>query len=373
MINTSAIHVIGNSEKSLIEIELGPHEANELAERARYTDQRTYSNATVRQLTGLMEAGRWVPLSLLTIARHEHRLYLVDGQHRLKAQSEVKNRDSVIRWGVRILDDNPSRLYAMLDTVAAARSHAVRMKSLGVELDGRMLQVCNNAAAFILSHDGLQTPKRGPVLITERDEFVLTHQHMFRLADETIRQIDGAYHRHLYNPPAVAVIVATIQSKTEAACRFWPELFKAGTGPLRGMANAIILDRPEKAPTTYHARMLAHAWNHEMSGGEDPVQHELGGRGADTVVRETTLELDGWVRRDRVTQNHKTPDGRRTAELPETIRCSREASAPRGPTAPGTARMSTACQEPSWIWTTDRRGRQEQRAPSTRRDQRSST
>ena len=298
MIDTSAIRVIANSEQSLIEIALGPQEANELAERARYADQRACSNATVRQLTALMEADRWVPLSLLTIARHDHRLYLVDGQHRLKAQSEVKRRDSVIRWAVRILDDNPSRVYAMLDTVAAARSHAVRMKSLGVELDGRMLQVCNNAAAFILSHDSLQTGKRQPVLLTERDDFVLTHQHTFRLADETIRQIDGAYHRHLYNPPAIAVIVATIQSKTEAACRFWPKLFTEGTGPLREMANRILVDRPEKAPTTYHARMLAHAWNYEMSGGADPVQSELGGRGADTGVRETTLKVDGWVRRD---------------------------------------------------------------------------
>ena len=298
MIETTAIQRIANSENDLIEIELRPHEANELAERARYADQRPCSDATVRQITALMDAGRWVPLSLLTVARHGRRIYLVDGQHRLKAQSEIKNADAALRWAVRIVDGDPARVYAMLDTIASARTHAVRMKSLGVELDGRMLQVCNNAAAFILAHDGLRPPKPGPILITERDEFVLKHQDTFRIADGTIRQIDAAYHRRLYNPPAVAVIVATIQSKTETACRFWPKLFSEGGGPLREMANAILLDKPEKAPATYYARMLAHAWNHHVSGGAHAVQHETAG-GVEIWVRETTLKLKAWTRRER--------------------------------------------------------------------------
>ena len=308
MTENTAIHVIANSENKLIEIELRPHEANELAERTRYADQRPCSEATVRQITALMEADRWVPLSLLTAARHGRRIYLVDGQHRLKAQSAVANAESTLRWAVRIVDDDPAEVYAMLDTIAAARSHAVRMKSLGVRLDGRMLRVCNNAAAFILSHDELRTATPGPVLITERDEYVLDHQDAFRLADETIRQINGAYHPHLYNPAAVAVIVATIQSKTDAATRFWPKLFSEGTGPLREMANAIILDRPEKAPTAYYARMLAQAWNHEMSGGENPVHRDTIS-GAAIAVRETTLKLDAWARRDkkapRALQGHR--------------------------------------------------------------------
>ena len=186
----------------------------------------------------------------------------------------------------------------MLDTIAAARSHPVRMKSVGVELDGLMLRVCNNAAAFILAHGGYRTADDGPVLITERDAFVLEHEQVFRVADETIRQIDAEYHRHLYNPPAVAVIVATIQSKPDVACRFWPRLFTVGAGPLREMANAILLDRPEKTPVIYYARMLAYAWNHELSGGEAPVYRETV-MGGEIAVRETTLVLNAWARRDQ--------------------------------------------------------------------------
>ena len=108
MTTDSAIHVIANSDRQLIEIALRPHEANELAERARYADQRPCSNIMVRQIASLMEAGRWVPLSLLTVARHERRVYLVDGQHRLKAQSELRDQDVVLRWAVRIVDGDPS-------------------------------------------------------------------------------------------------------------------------------------------------------------------------------------------------------------------------------------------------------------------------
>ena len=154
---------------SLFPLSLDPSDANELVNMAAYSGQRSLSRSLVAELGALMRAGRRVPFSLLTLAYHQGRLFLLDGQHRLQALASIGGDAPRLDWAVRVFREPPDRIYALLDTVARVRPAAVRMAAMGVDLERRMLGVCNAAAAFMLQHHAARPEGRGPVLLTERE------------------------------------------------------------------------------------------------------------------------------------------------------------------------------------------------------------
>ena len=83
---------LDQGEGPLLQLDLTPQEAGEIAYRAQYPGQRPVSAVALANLRALMERGRWAPLELLSIATDgENRLFLVDGQHRLKAQAGLRD------------------------------------------------------------------------------------------------------------------------------------------------------------------------------------------------------------------------------------------------------------------------------------------
>ena len=218
-------------------------------------------------------------------------MFLVDGQHRLLAQAG-SNKNLRIIWAVRAIDGDPGEVYALLDAVARAKPHGIRMKALGVGLEGKMLQHCNSAAAFVLKHATDRTEEGK--LLTERDAFVLQHEGLFETVAKLIHQATKAKQKRLYNPPTIGVLLATVMADSTRASWFWPQLWSEGEGAYGELMDAI-LDPPDDAPPTYVARCLAHAWN--LQGEADHTtrydwQQEI-------TVKRTGLTLPAVSKRKR--------------------------------------------------------------------------
>ena len=263
---------LDQGEGPLLQLDLTPQEAGEIAYRAQYPGQRPVSAVALANLRALMERGRWAPLELLSIATDgENRLFLVDGQHRLKAQAGLRDPKHSISWAVRYLEGTPSDVYAELDTVARARPHAVRLAAMGVTLGDRMLGLASPAAAFLLQHASNRATDAGTILLTERDDFVLANVDTFRLVDELIPQINDDYAHGLYNPPVVALFFATLQLAGQEASKFWVNVFHAQNQGWQKVRNKVLLGRPDKAPTTFFSRLLAIAWNAARSGEKTQI------------------------------------------------------------------------------------------------------
>ena len=277
--------------KRLGTVTLKPSDARDILRELRYTNQRNTNDVHVFHLTSLMKAERWTPLSMITFSRHKGALYLVDGQHRLRAQGDIEDGSHAIEWAIRILEQSPGSAYGLLDTIARARSDGTRMLTLGIELEGKTLANCNAAAAFILANDTTHTASRntrGIVAITERDDYVRQHERIFQRVAKTIGAIDKNHRPRLYSPTSLALLVATILSRCDEAVSFWSDLTRTSNGTRRRAADLLLLPRPEDSPPTYYTHVLAAAWNQRHNESDE----DLAIRWTEpTSISDTTLIL----------------------------------------------------------------------------------
>ena len=266
-------------------------------ERQRHADLSHVAN-----LKEQMDAGDWFPPSTLTFAINgDGRLWLVDGQHRLRAFVEhARARDmaagddaepTAMAWHVEVVDGSPAEAYAALDSVARNRSGAVIGEALALPVPPRLLRVAISAAAKALAYSGLKAEETFPAPPGRKTPKVVRKRMPIRLSRDYINSRKAAYAAmgevladagpkgerdvagHLARARVLPVCLETLHAVPEEADAFWRAIVTGqdtdGRWPVvqeLRMALAEGDTRKTYGAVSFRARMCAAAWNARAGG-----------------------------------------------------------------------------------------------------------
>lgn len=214
-------------------LKLTPHQADVLRSRARYEGQTRDLNdqgrAHMGVLAAVMRRQEWREHDVINFADLNGRLLMLDGYHRLGAQSMTGIE---IDWLIKVhrcdTRDELRRLYTTFNTVDKIRPESVIMAA--VDAAGQ-LEVSKFAAkhlgkAVLLLEAGFDFNRfsHDPVLkkvITIRLDAMLRWKKEVGLWDAATKTAPSRVKRQLATQGAMAVALATFRFEAEKATAFW--------------------------------------------------------------------------------------------------------------------------------------------------------
>lgn len=206
----------------------------EIAERilreANYGGQRKTYDHHVTLLADDMRRSTWIDGSQIVFVRHDGRLFLINGQHRLHAVI-ASQRDQMFQ--VFIHDDVKSeaeiaRLYYHFDVVQRQRSVPEILNAVGVSerhsISKGMAVATYRAAALIANGLSIPSYQQNPVLARSVDRRLDTARAWWPTAaalEQIIESADRKLRVRLLTAGTVAVALVTLKHQRDKATEFW--------------------------------------------------------------------------------------------------------------------------------------------------------
>ena len=303
MEHAHVLYAFQEADKRSGNVTLTGETAGAIVEGMGFERQRHADLSHIANLKEQMDAGDWFPPSTLTFAINgDGRLWLVDGQHRLRAFVEhARVRDmaagsdaepTAMPWHVEVVEGSPAEVYAALDSVARNRSGAVIGEALALPVPPRLLRVAISAAAKALAYSGLQARETFPALPGKKGGPREVRKRMpIRMSRGYIDSRKAAYAAmgevmaaagpkgerdiagHLARARVLPVCLETLHAAPEEADAFWRAIVTGqdtnGRWPVVQELRVALAEgdtRKTYGAVSFRARMCAAAWNARNGG-----------------------------------------------------------------------------------------------------------
>lgn len=251
----------------------------------QFDGQRKLRDHHVYRLAVDMESGNFVPHNAITFARVDSQLYLVDGQHRLKAV-ELYGKPvemSVLEISANSLQDVRA-MYGNIDQgLKRTNGDAIRAAGLPEEfgLPGTYLQRASAAlrtisTAFIDPTGGISVSdnrrRRSATRSNAINAMLVRHwQKEICLYHDITSNSDPDIRRLFLRAPVLACAFLTLRYRPEKAKEFWEEASKDDSlgmyDPRKKFVNWI-RERTKGEKSGYIARGFSRFWQKFLEGGE---------------------------------------------------------------------------------------------------------
>lgn len=251
-----------------------PAQANEILQWCRYERQRDEGRAKahISALAEQMRRGLWLSKTQIDFARVGHRLVLVNGHHRMRAQVAA---NSEIIWSIAIHDCSDetelAQLYWKFDTTLRKRSNSNVINGIGLaerfELSKNMATAFWSAAPIVVN--GLKFYKNmnaGHNMLPE-DRIAACEMLCWEagLAQEFIRHAPPFLRSKLLSASRLSVMLATLHHQENDACDFWLELCRDDGLKKGDPRKTLVVDMQSRVGSkglqVAHMMACARAWN----------------------------------------------------------------------------------------------------------------
>ncbi len=309
MEQTHVLYPFQEGQEQSGDVTLTREMADEIVSLRGFEKQRVADAVHIANLKTMMDDGDWFGPSTLTFARNsDGALWLVDGQHRLRAFVEhARARDyeegaepTRMDWHVQVVPGDPAEAYAALDSVARNRSGAVIGEALRLPVPPRLLRVALAAAGKALAYSGLSIK----TTITERSDAgrekqrEVAHKIPIRLSRGYVASREAAFAtmgelmagraatgereigKFLSQARVLPVCLETLHAAPEEARAFWQAVItgkdddKWQVIPELRLAIRQGHRQPVPGAASFRARMAASGWN-ARNGGVFKVVRKL--------------------------------------------------------------------------------------------------
>ena len=286
--------------------------AEQIVDLMGFERQRVADAVHIANLKTMMDDDDWFGPSTLTFARNGGgALWLVDGQHRLRAFVEhARARDygqepgaepTRMAWHIEVVPGEPAEAYAALDSVARNRSGAVIGEALRLPVPPRLLRVALAAAGKALAYSGLEIKTN----ITEKNDTgrekqrEVAHKIPIRLSRAYIASRESAFAamgeimaagkastetrrvaKYLSQARVLPVCLETLNAAPDEARTFWQAVVTGKDADkwdlMPDLRSAIDSGHKQPVPgaVSFRARMAASGWN-ARNGGTFKVVRKL--------------------------------------------------------------------------------------------------
>ena len=285
-------------------IKLTADEAEYIVENMAFERQRDIDHKHVGNLTDEMEHDEWVGMSMMLFAHHRRRLWLIDCQHRLRAQVEHARRISkpVTRsFIVQVVREDAAVAYARLDSRQKKRGAHVVAEALGLDIPPALLKPALGAAAYAARYltrvnttvqVGNRKVYRADQPYRDSIRYVQERHDAFTAFDKTLSDLtdhDKRVRKALLSTKILPICIETIVSRADDALRFWRSVVSGqnAEAPARYVRDRMHAPIPHLAKKPDYVRAIATAagWNAHVSGAFQR------GRGTTVPVLTTDLEI----------------------------------------------------------------------------------
>ena len=281
-----ALEPFENGEQSLGVVTLEGRDSLVIAEQMAFEHQRDQDFKHIGNLADVLDHGEWVGKSLLLFARDiEGRLWLIDGQHRLRAHAEYARRSNSAaehEWVVQVVSDiPPEEAYARLDAMQKKRPAAVVARALQLKVPAFLIKTCLSAAAYGIRYrskadDKTEVAGSKVVIDTpyrDRRDYIHERHSAFEAAGKIMFGLsanDSRVRAAVASARILPICIETIMTSAEKATSFWRGVL---SGQDASDAARYVRDRMlEAVPATVKNKPLvkaiaaARGWNAEFSG-----------------------------------------------------------------------------------------------------------
>ena len=254
-------------------------EALVIADQHGFERQRDVDQKHVGNLADVIEHDEWVGRSMLLFAKNgDGRMWLIDGQHRLRAHAEHAKRTnsaSAREWIVQVVTGEPREAYARMDAMQKKRPAGIVAAALGLQVPTQLIKTCLSAAAYAIRYQEATTTKTEvlgssvvlDVPYRDRREYVASRDAAFRKVGECISGLtanDNRVRSALTSARIMPILLETI-AKEGSAFDFWRQ---ALTGKTECDAAGYVRDRMlepaaagSKNPALVKPFAAARGWN----------------------------------------------------------------------------------------------------------------
>jgi hypothetical protein len=187
---------MGYAIKTVYTETLGPKDAVQWLEAFAYPKQRPLRRDHVRTLRGSMLDGTWVAGTMLKLVEIGDAIYLVDGQHRLKALTEQDGAHEfvVAEYTADTLDD-VGTVYGHTDHNQRSRSFGVYMDAMDVSANLGMtrmhIDALSGSLALILTGGTGDLPRSSSPSLEERKRLIELYAPFVRKTITAIGSMSG--------------------------------------------------------------------------------------------------------------------------------------------------------------------------------------
>ena len=285
-------------------IKLTAGEAKYIFEHMAFERQRDVDFKHVANLTDGLEHDEWVGMSMMLFAYHRGKLWLIDCQHRLRAQAEHGRRiesDAPRDYIVQVVKEDAAVAYARLDSRQKRRGSNVVAEALGLDVPPALVKPALGMAAYVVRyrtrvnptmHVGTRKVNSADLPYRDSVRYVKDRQPEFKAFGETIEGLsaeDRRIRKTLLGVKVLPIVIETIASRGAYAIEFWRSVL-TGENTSKGaryVREKIIEPIPHLARKPDYVRAIAAAcgWNAHVSGTL------LRSRGESVPVLETDLEV----------------------------------------------------------------------------------
>ena len=232
-----ALEPFENGEQSLGVVTLEGRDSLVIAEQMAFEHQRDQDFKHIGNLADVLDHGEWVGKSLLLFARDiEGRLWLIDGQHRLRAHAEYARRSNSAaehEWVVQVVSDiPPEEAYARLDAMQKKRPAAVVARALQLKVPAFLIKTCLSAAAYGIRYrskadDKTEVAGSKVVIDTpyrDRRDYIHERHSAFEAAGKIMFGLsanDSRVRAAVASARILPICIETIMTSAEKATSFW--------------------------------------------------------------------------------------------------------------------------------------------------------
>ena len=259
-------------------------EAEYICEHMAFERQRDADHKHIGNLTDQMEHDEWVGMSMLLFANHRRKLWLIDAQHRLRAQVEHGRRtESPVprKWVVQVVPGDAAAAYARLDTRQKRRPPHVVAEALGLDVPAPLVRSALGAAANVTRYRTEQNQRVtvGGVKVASdqpyRDSIQYCEERKeafaaFGTALDNLTHNDRRVRKALLTTKVLPICIETIASCGADAVRFWRSVL---SGENAGEAARYVRDKMHepvrataKKPGYVRPVAAAQGWNAHVKG-----------------------------------------------------------------------------------------------------------
>jgi len=255
-----------------------PEMARQILETCNYSGQRSVSKSHVAKLAVQMRNGAWAPGSQIAFGLLDHKVTLVNGQHRLNAVIEVGQPVEFQFLVVPVANGNALHaLYYSFDAVQRGRSGEVVLRSTGIadqwEIAHRIARGAYAAGVIIsLGFRNVAGTLRDPELGTPdgRLKAIAPWWPVVKQYDDIVSKSgDPVLRPKMADGGVMAVALVTLKHQPEKARAFWSlvaanDALKKGT-PERTLVDSLML-RSFKGAAGATMLISIACWNAHFGG-----------------------------------------------------------------------------------------------------------
>ena len=289
-----------DGQQSVGVIDLTHADVQEIFTSNIFMKQRRAAEHAFGYLADMMANGDFIVPSTLMFARHpngdgRHHLTLVDGQHRLQAQTmlpEIMDTPPTsMQWVVTVTNMPPDEAYLLMDAKQRPRSASCLSKVLNLDgvnekPGGIELHMIATADVILRYSKNYDPPQHcfGCPPIRDKVSYVRQHLDTFLAAQNLMQAATGTSRKKLLCTPRVLpIMLCTIEANYEEACKFWIDILLAADEYSINVTDKLTAKiRPKNASSTYWSRVVAAAWNQRKTGKSAPTYDFSG-----------TMDVDG--------------------------------------------------------------------------------